>query len=294
MEWGICTTAKAPLQEILAFIAWHKHLGASHIWVHLDDADLAKGEILNGIDGVTAVLCDADYWARNKKGRPDAHQARQSYNMRQVYKLNALPCIAHIDVDEYLYPHRDLDEILTGWDSGPLLRAAPAEALHDPSLPDDIFTARQFRRPFPKDLPAQARQEILGEYEGIIPKNILSHSVGKAFFRTGIPRLRPRIHGAFVDQKRLKAPFHPDLTVLHFHAQNKEEWVANLHRRATRGAYRSNEVLVAFAEHATPEEVEAFYTATQTATPTLLAALEAHGLLFEADLQLKSKVAELF
>lgn len=201
MEWGICTTAKAPLQEILAFIAWHKHLGASHIWVHLDDADLAKGEILNGIDGVTAVLCDADYWARNKKGRPDAHQARQSYNMRQVYKLNALPCIAHIDVDEYLYPHRDLDEILAGWDSGPLLRAAPAEALHDPSLPDDIFTARQFRRPFPKDLPAQARQEVLGEYEGIIPKNILSHSVGKAFFRTGIPRLRPRIHGAFGGSK---------------------------------------------------------------------------------------------
>jgi len=295
VEWGICTTAKAPLQELLAFIAWHKHIGASHFWIHLDDAAKDKAEVLNGLDGVTAILCDDAYWAQKKSGRPAAHQARQSHNMQRVYKLTDIPFLAHIDVDEYLYSDRDMADIISEWDDGSatLLRAAPAEALHDPTLPDDIFTGRQFRRPFPKRTPIEQRVKVLGDYELIMPYNILSHRVGKALFRTGIKGMNARIHGGSKDKERLRAKVHPDLTVLHFHSQNKEEWISNLLRRATKGAYRKNAPLVALAKHATEQEIDAFYTYTQTATPRLIDALQNQELLIEADLKLKEKVAAL-
>jgi hypothetical protein len=77
MTWGVCTTAKAPLPQLLAFVAWHKHVGASRIWVHLDDADEVSATVLNQIDGVTAILCDDAYWTV-KGGRPHKQEPRQS------------------------------------------------------------------------------------------------------------------------------------------------------------------------------------------------------------------------
>ena len=296
MEWGVCTTVKAPLSQILAFVAWHKHLGAARIWVHLDDADAVSAGVLNQIDGVTAILCDAAYWAENGF-RPKKQEARQTYNVRRIYALAEVPVLAHVDVDEYLYPKRPIADILDEWDDDPpYLRAVPAEALHDPTLPDDIFTARQFRLPFPNGLPAERRMAVLGDYTALIPKNMLSHKVGKALFRTGLADLNVKLHAATVgpDNTRLNVPLHPDLTVLHFHAQDKAAWLEALPHRASKGAYRFNEPLAGFMTDATPKEIEDFYAKTQTANSELVAALKAEGLLIEADLRLREKVEALF
>lgn len=296
MEWGVCTTVKAPLTQILAFVAWHRNLGASRIWVHLDDADAVSAGVLNQIEGVEATLCDDDYWAQNGF-RPKTQEGRQTHNVRRVYALGEVPVLAHVDVDELLYPKRPIAEILDDWDDGhPYLRAVPAEALHDPSLPDDIFTAHQFRLPFPNGLSADRRYAVLGDYTALLPKNMLSHKVGKSLFRTGIADLQPKLHAATVgpENKRLKVPLHPELCVLHFHAQDKDAWLEALPHRVTKGAYRFNEPLAVFMEEATPQEVEAFYARTQTATPELVAALKAEGLLVEAELRLREKVEALF
>jgi len=196
MEWGVCTTVKAPLPQILAFVAWHKHLGASRVWVHLDDANTASAGVLGQIDGVTPILCDKAYWAENGF-RPKKQEPRQAYNMRRVYALAEVPVIAHVDVDEFLWPARPIAGVLDDWDDGhPFLRAQPAEALHDPALPNDIFTARQFRLPFPKKLSDERRMGVLGDYTALLPRNMLSHGVGKALFRTGIDGLYPKLHAA--------------------------------------------------------------------------------------------------
>lgn len=296
MDWGVCTTVKAPLPQILAFVAWHKHLGAARIWVHLDDADRESAAVLGQIEGVTPVLCDMEYWAENGF-RPKKQEPRQAYNMRRVYALAEVPVIAHVDVDEFLWSPRPIPKILAGWtDEHPFLRARPAEALHDADLADDIFTARQFRLPFPHGTPAEQRYDVLGEYAALLPRNMLSHHVGKAFFRTGVKGLWPKLHAATMgpDGPPLKVPLHPDLFVLHFHAQDRPEWLKALPHRVTKGAYRFNTVLADFLQEAGPDEIGAFYDATQTANPALLAGLKRHDLLLEAELQLKEKVAALF
>ncbi len=295
-EWGVCTTVKAPLPQILAFVAWHQHIGASHIWVHLDDADIVSAHVLGHLDGVTTVLCDDAYWAE-RGSRPKTQEGRQSYNIQRVYNAAPLPVIAHIDVDEYLYPKRPIADILDDWnDDAPYLRAVPAEALHDPALKDDIFTARQFRLPFPNGLPFERRHAVIGDYASMLLKNMLSHKVGKSLFRTGIEGFVPKLHAGAIGAKgpKLTLPLHPDLMVLHFHAQDRAAWLEALPHRVTKGAYRFNEPLAEFLGQASRAEIDEFYRVTQTATPELVGALSSEGLLVEADLRLKEKVDALF
>lgn len=294
MKWGVCTTAKAPLPQLLAFVAWYLHIGATRIWVHLDDADEVSGRVLNELDGVTAVLCDSTYWA--KRGvRPKRQEPRQSYNMQRIYGEAALPIIAHVDVDEYLYSERPISDILDAWDKiDPFLRMAPAEALCDPSLTDDIFTARQFRLPFRSKLSVDKRVDVLGDYATLLRYNMLSHKVGKSLFRTGLDRFVPKIHaGSFGADRPLSVPVTPEIVVLHFHAQDKVSWLQALPHRTVNGAYRFNEPLAGFLAEASAADVELFYEMTQVASPKLVAALARHGLLVEADLRLKEKVAAL-
>lgn len=295
MRWGVCCTAKATLAQILAFVAWHRHLGAAHIWVHLDDADAVSANVLNQLDNVTAVICDDAYWAE-RGSRPKAQEQRQSYNFRRIYGATDLPVLAHVDVDEYLYPSRPIGDILEDWDKvDPFLRAAPAEALHDPTLKDDIFTARQFRRAFARGTSDARKAAVLGDYAPLLPYNMLSHRAGKSLFRTGVEGLVPRLHAGSMgkDAKPLSVLVHPDIVVLHFHAQDPVAWRAALPHRVTHGAYRFNEPLAAYLGGASEAEIDAFHDATQTATPELIAALKAEGLLIEADLGLSAKVAEL-
>ncbi|MEL6957829.1 MAG: glycosyltransferase family 2 protein [Pseudomonadota bacterium] len=295
MKWGVCTTAKAPLPQLLAFVAWHKHLGADNIWVHLDDADPVSANVLGQIDGVTPVLCDDAYWAV-KGDRPRRQEPRQSYNVQRVYGLTYLPFLAHVDVDEYILPSRPVADILDDFKSSdPYISMRPAEALHDADLPDDIFTARQFRLPFPPKMPDVQKRAVLGEFAEVLPRNVLSHQVGKAIFRTGLAGFKPKLHaGTWEGEDHIRVGKHPELLVLHFHAQNRKEWHAALPHRVRDGAYRFNEPLAAYLGGATQEEVERFYDHTQVAQEPLLSALDAHGLLVEAELRLKEKVEALF
>lgn len=298
MEWGVCTTAKAPLHQLLAFVAWHKHIGAAHIWVHLDDADQISAQVLGQLDGVTAIVCDEAYWAV-KGDRPARQEPRQVYNFQRIYSLASLPFIAHLDVDEYIWAARSVAdiaaEVVAENKGDPLVRMAPAEALHDPNLPDDIFTAHQFRLPFPVGLPQAARSDVLGDYAPLLPTNMLSHQVGKSLFRTGVEGFIPKIHvGSFgPDAPKVNVSTHPDLTVLHFHAQDRAAWLEALPHRTVNGGYRFNEPLAVFLKDADAGEVDAFYEATQTATPERIAALVRYELLLEARLDLRDKIAEL-
>lgn len=295
MEWGVCCTAKAPLDQILAFVAWHRHIGAAHIWVHLDDADTAKAEVINSLAFATAVLCDDAYWA-TRGSRPKQQERRQSYNFRRIYEQTDLPVLAHVDVDEYLYPNRPIAQILDDWDKvDPFMRVAPVEALHDPTLPNDIFTARQFRRAFARGTSRRQKEAVLGEYVPLLPQNMLSHRVGKSLFRTGVEGLIPRLHAGSMGKhaKPLQVAVNPEILVLHFHAQDRAEWLAALPHRVTHGAYRFNEPLAAYLGDASSDEIDAFYEATQCASPALVAALRDQSLLVEADLQLTDKVAAL-
>lgn len=297
LRWGIVATVKAAPEKVAAFVAHHLELGASRIWLYFDDPEDPAFPALSRLRRVTAIRCDDDHWAR-LSGRPERHQNRQSKNARAAYRACKLAWLAHIDVDEFLnlaQPEAETiaDILATLPPAQWTLRVEPFEAMNDPSLTDDIFTARQFRGAL-KPRVAHLRSDVLGGYAKILPEGHLSHANGKSFFRTGIPDLQPRLHGAFYHGKRLPAPaFDRRLRLLHFHAQDRAEWIKALPFRVTRGAYQYHPELQSLLQKAGPEEIAYFYNRTQRLTPELIALLASAGRLIEADLGLRAAVSRL-
>jgi hypothetical protein len=293
-EWGLVCTLKAPVEKVLAFTAHHLSLGAARLWLFFDDpADPALSFVAHQ-PRITAIPCDDEHWAR-LKGRPDRHQNRQVKNAQAAWKACRLPWIGHVDVDEFLWPSEPVGGILASVPPDrPTLRMEPFEAMHDPALPDDIFTARTFRGAL-KPRFSHLRMPVLGTYAALLPEGHLSHTNGKSFFRTGIPGLSPRLHGAFLRGERLQGQtFDPRLPLLHFHAQDREDWLRALPFRLTRGAYQYHADLQAHLSAAGPEEIDYFYQRTQTLDADLAAMLRSEGRLIEADLRLRAKVADVF
>jgi hypothetical protein len=300
--WGTVTTVRAPLPQVLAFVAHHRALGAQRIWLFFDDPDDPAAAAVDGLSGVRVVRCTADHWARAGSGggkanrrRPEAHQVRQTQNAGFVYRRTNLDWLLHLDVDEFLWPLRPVGRVLAEAPAtAPALRLAPWEALHDPALPDDIFTARAFRRALKGEVFEPLRDRLFGPYAEILHQGAISHAAGKCFFRTGLPGLSPRIHTAMLDGERLVLrETQPEIALLHFHAQDRADWIARLPFRATRGAYRANPPFFVWFSGADAAEVAAFYDRIQVANPAMLAQLRDAGALIEADLRLRDRVARL-
>ncbi len=279
---------------MLAFVAHHLDLGAGHIWLHFDDPDSPTAEMATRLPHTTVIRCDAAYWQALQGHRPDPHQTRQSRNIQRVCAEAALPWVVHLDHDEFLLADGPVAGMLDGVPKDRLLvRVAPFEALHDPALPDDIFTARYFRAPLRGPRHAADRAALFGNYAPLMPDGVLSHSAGKCFFRTGIHRLKPRIHGAFHANARVPGGvFHPDLTLLHFHAQDREQWLDRLEFRLAQGGYRDRPLQRWLAQADIAARI-AFYDAVQVATPDKVDLLRRLGLMREVDLGLSAKVAAL-
>lgn len=279
----------------MAFVAHHLSLGCAGIWLFFDDPDDPAAAAVAHLPRVSVTRCDDAHWRRIKGKRPERHQNRQGRNMQSVYADSPLPWIAHIDVDEFLWPGHDIGAVLAAQHPDlAQLPLAPWEALHDPALPDDIFTANRFRRALSGDAHATLRARVFGPYAPLLPKGVLSHSAGKCFFRTGIPGLEPRLHGAFLNGMRLPGgAFCPDVALLHFHAEDPARWLDRLQFRLTRGAYQYNPALADWLQAADDAGIRAFYAGVQTASAATLDMLRAAEALIEADLGLRKKAASL-
>jgi len=293
-RWGVCATVKAPVDQVLAFAAHHLDLGANRIWLHFDDPADPAADAVAGLRRITPIRCDEAYWAKVAGRRPPTHQLRQFRNVARVYRRTDMDFVAHFDVDEFLIANTPVPEILADLpEQRAVLRVEPWEALHDPGLPDDIFTARHFRRGLAVEDVA-AVERVFGPYAPLLPRGMLSHTVGKCFFRTGVDGMMPNIHGARIAGERVfGGRFHPDLALLHFHAQDPERWTRGLEFRLSKGAYQFLPALQAHLLKADAEGIAAFYAAVQVATPATLTALYQAGLLREVALGLREKVEAL-
>jgi Glycosyl transferase family 2 len=294
-SWGVVSTIKAPDDKVLAFAAHHLSLGAGHLWLYIDDPDQPVPAALGSHPRVTVTLCDEAHWARVGKTRPPQHQNRQTHNARYTYRhMVTTDWIVHIDVDEFLLPSRTVADVL---DEAPpdtiAMKLEPFEAMHDPLLPDDIYTAREFRGALRHEHWPR-RRAALGPYRKVIRDGMLSHTVGKVVYRTRIPGLLPRLHAVMVDKVFVPTPvWQPDIKLLHFHSQDKAAWLAALPFRMTRGAYQFRPELQAFLADATPDEIDKFYRRTQILSTDLREELVKVGRVIIADLGLRAKVQSL-
>jgi Glycosyl transferase family 2 len=281
--WGLVTTVRAPEALVRAFVTHHLSLGAAQLWLYFDDPDDPAFDTIAAIPGVVATRCSADYWHAIARQRPTKIENRQTRNAQAAYAACTLPWLGHVDVDEYLWPTRPVADLLA--DVPPdlvMLRMEPFEAMQDAERPG--APPRLFRGSL-KDRHASLRGEILGRYAEILPNAMLSHSVGKAMFRTGITGMSLRLHGAFLNGTRLRGPaFSRDMVLLHCHAQDQSAWGEALEFRLTRGAYQYQPALQAFLAAASPDELDLFWRETQVLTPEKQAQLRGAGRLVEADL----------
>jgi hypothetical protein len=292
VSWGLVATVKAPEEQVLAFVAHHLSLGAQHIWLYFDDPDDPAFARASGLHGVTATRCTDAYWTA-RRGRHERHQNRQARNARDAQGQCKLDWLGHIDVDEFLHAPRPVGDILA--DQPPetvALRMEPFEAVHTPGLPDDIFTARYFRGPLGARF-GDLRAQIMEPYDLLLPKGHLSHTVGKSFCRPQAKGVKLRLHLVFRDKEQLQVPVHPELRLLHFHAQDPVIWQSALPFRLKRGAYQFHPLLAAHLAAASPAEVDHFYQTTQILSDEKLSMLRGRGRLLTVDLGLREKVKAL-
>lgn len=293
-RWGIVSTVKAPQEQLLAFIAHHLALGAARIWIYFDDpADAAIATVAR-LPRVKAVRCTGFYWAL-RGGRPPKLHNRQIANAIHAQRRCRLDWLGHIDTDEFIHADRPVAEILAEMPVGvPNLLMEPFEAIHDPDLPDDIFTAHHFRAALGPSHP-DLHAAVFGPVADVVAKGNLSHTIGKSFCRIGVPGVKIGLHEVFKDRKPLRTTFHPGLRILHFHAQDPVAWRSILPFRLAGGAYHfdAETRLRSYLADASDEAISAFYAQTMTLTPQKIALLQEHGRLVTADLGLRSKAAAL-
>lgn len=310
LRWGVAATIKAPLDTIAEWAAHHLDLGAHRVLIYLDDTNERAFAALKPHPKIRMFRADAANWRAER--RPAKHQVRQTANIRNAYRRRAgdLAWLAHIDVDEFLWPCTPLEDQLAALPSSCLCaRIRPVEAL---APTDGAPETPMYFKAMANDraLREAQTQAIYPTYGAHLNGGFLSHVAGKLFLRTGVDGLEMKIHNAYLDG--VENPGQVELAgteLCHLHAKSFEAWMESFRYRHEKGAYRAelgptrardrggltmHELFAAILEDAGEDGLAAFYDEVCRATPELRARLEEHGLLRSHDLGLAEKVARHF
>lgn len=304
-SWGLVATIKAPARDVLAFAAHHIELGAHRLYIFLDAPNPAAFSPLKAHPKVRVFTCDSDHWARLGRQRPAKHQTRQTYNATFAYgRRPQVTWLAHIDVDEFLWPGTPLGPMLAAQpDSVHCLRVRPVEAL--------AGGGNLFKEYVPAG-PDRDRivEAIYPTYGAFVKGGFLSHVAGKLLVRTGLDDGEFRIHNFF--HRGVSNPGAgelDDVRLCHCHAPDWDSWIAAYRYRIARGSYRADlapnrpveaggltmhELLQGIEQAEGPDGLRAFYDEMHGVRPEVRAALHRHGLLRHHDLQLERLIEKHF
>lgn len=237
IRWGIVSTLKAPTEGILNFAAWHLEMGAHRLYLYLDAPQPEVESYLAAHPKIEAVRTDDAYWQK-RGGRPDQHQPRQSKNARHAYnRKTEVDWLAHIDVDEFLLPDRDVAAILSDLpDKVQCARLRPIEAL-DGMMPDGTYAFKAYHiDPKARQL---ATESCFPQWGKHLSGGFVSHVAGKVFFRTGLNGLQIKIHNVVLNGTSNPNQVElPELALGHFHATSWEHFLSNYRYRLEKGSYR--------------------------------------------------------
>lgn len=237
-KWGVVATIKAPTAEIMEFCAHHLELGAHRLFIYLDDDNQQAFDILSAHPKIRPIMTDADYWQKLGMKRRGKHQSRQFENARHAYgRAQDVEWLTHIDVDELLWPDRDLAQILAALPYKCLCaRVRPYEALAGGEGPETHFKGFSIKQPKRK----RETAAIYPSFGAHLNGGFLSHVAGKMFYRTGIADLKVQIHNVFVnDQMNPEQVELTDCKLLHLHAKSWQKFWGAFKYRLKKGSYRS-------------------------------------------------------
>lgn len=301
--WGVSATIKAPVEEVLNFVAYHLDAGAAHIFVYLDDNNQEARNILWGMDRVTTKLCD-DAWWDKQGGRPEGHRTRQTLNARHAYRRmkRFAQWYAHIDVDEFIWSQGGvpIGDLLARQDPDTQsLRMRPVEMLQGDG------TAFKESISWDKGAGRNVARRVYPAFGEFLRGGFMGHTAGKVVVRTGLPGVRVKIHNIFfqgdVNPNQAKDP---DLFLCHAHAANWDQFRALLEYRMEHGSYRKElpafdgvsryELFKTLLDEMGDDGLRGLYEEVCQDSPRLRQALDAEGLLRICPLDLDAKRTRWF
>ena len=304
-RWGIVCTTNAPLLDVARFVAHHLEIGAAHIYLYLDAPEPDVVGLLNEHPKVTLTQCDAAYWKRMGKNRPEAHQLRQTFNATCALRDAAphLDWLGHIDTDEFILTRTKLSSALKAVPQDMAgARLYPAEALAKTATGE---LPQHFKlRTTADGVAATAVADIYPTFGSYVRGGFLSHLAGKVFARTGLGDMRLAIHRLRVKgEDVLNTAVIKDAYVGHLHAPDWDNFITKLDFRQTKGSYRtkSEDALKNIGhllQYLRDEEGEAglrqFFDEMCSDTPELRTRLKKHGLLLTPRFDPDTAVEKVF
>lgn len=234
VTWGIVATIKADTQAVLDFAAYHLELGAHRLHIYLDEPNPTTYALLKAHPKIRVQSCDERYWKQRNGKRPATHQHRQTVNATHAYERIQTDWIAHIDVDEYIWPTAPLEPLLGALPADtPCARIRPIEAL--------AGRANEYKAFIPDGPDREAVVRAIYPTYGVFLKGgFLSHVAGKLFARTGLENAQFRIHNLRQDKEtNLPSIELPEVDLCHHHAHSWEQWSAVYRFRLQQGSYRA-------------------------------------------------------
>ena len=236
--WGIVATVKAEPDTILEFAAHHLELGADEVNIYLDAPSDAK-DVLAAHPKVNVLQCDDKYWKMRRPKethqRPPMHQGRQFANAKWAYIHTSVDWLAHIDVDEFLWPKTDIRIQLDDLPSDCLCaRIRPIEALSGDGEETHFKACSENWMQRLDETP-----KIYPEFGPYLNGGFLSHVAGKLFVRTGLQDIKFKIHNLETPSGNNPGEVLLENTeLLHMHAKSWEDWLKTYQYRKTMGSYR--------------------------------------------------------
>ena len=243
-RWGVVTTAREPLQLLIAFVAHHLSVGASEVHIFLDTPDKSKARKLAAIKGCFVTECSPAYW-KQVAGRRHVRSLnmRQIKNAESVYKTTDLDWLLHMDADEFVMPSSDIGQALAASDPELVYREIPnVERVYlGPDTPQTIFDG-SFVIPMKHD--AETRLRLYGERQSYLMDGVLGHQSGKSLVRVGeevvIGIHSPRKNKKFTRTRYLNSKPLEGTRILHFDGLTPQHWISKLQRYVA--TYRPEEL----------------------------------------------------
>jgi len=303
-RWGIVSMVRGSTRDILGFVAYHLDLGADRIYIYLDEHDRRAFRTLRRHPQVSVRSCDDAFWQRRKREKPPKHQVRQTVHATYTYNHTDLDWLAHIDLDEFLWPHAPIRDLLRAVpDEVHAVRVRPVEAM---SCGEDLYKA--FIPPSPERERLVA--SIYPNYGPFVLGGFLSHVQGKLFVRTGMKNLNYRIHNLFQNKELLPCKTElPQIELCHRHAPSWDHWMAHYRFRLERGSYQPgmvpnvrrdqgglnmNELLSWIEAEGGEAGLRAFFDELSGADPQVRARLDKLGMILHRPLDIEAKLQKHF
>ncbi|MCH2077936.1 MAG: glycosyltransferase family 2 protein [Rhodobacteraceae bacterium] len=284
MTWGTVTLADEPTELLLAFAAWHAHLGASEIHIFLDRPNKPTAQALRDIPGVIVSECDDMFWHANG-GRGLIQTRRQDAVANLAYAETDTDWLIHMDADEFLIDSRDILAELLALPETILGLRVPVRERVWTMAPETVFEG-SFKVPLPGKLGLD--HHLYGELSRYMQRGLIGHTRGKTICRTG-QDLVMSIHGPR-DQDTMNLMEAQSLHLLHFDGLTPFHWLlkrlkyASLpHAEAKKNTdhYRWNQI-GALQTMDTLDEARRFQEELTFLKPEFATKLRALGLLEDA------------